>query len=312
MSIQTEEISRAYICIESGKMQEAEEIYKELLSEDLGNRIISGSLTWCNYWKEKIQNLGDFSTYEQGEYLLSCWKQFELMVKTRSKSEYDEKIIYSFKKGIFSMALELYINELQKQEGQGKWEEYRKAGFCYKKLGSYENAMECLMNAARYASGNPTVMAELADCYALCGDEKMAKAMFREAFFIDPLKIDLWYLEAPLIKVLVNEVQQKGYEGNELLSWIPVYGKLLGIFNVQRQLRAQEAGKIRQEIFARQNELKDKTNKEEIIKPRLLNLYFWIIDYMLSTHDSLRNIQQMHLEIKLLDKTVYNLYTQNN
>jgi len=34
-------------------------------------------------------------------------------------------------------------------------------------------------------------MAELADAYAMAGDAKLSKALFREAFFLDPQIIEI-------------------------------------------------------------------------------------------------------------------------
>ena len=56
-----------------------------------------------------------------------------------------------------------------------KSEIYRKIGLCYKKLGSFENARQCLAEANKLLPNQAPVLADLADCYALCGEDKGAK-----------------------------------------------------------------------------------------------------------------------------------------
>ena len=54
-----------------------------------------------------------------------------------------------------------------------------------------------------------SILAEMADCYALCGEEKTSKVLFREAFFINPETIDLDFLESELIECLVKKTKEK-------------------------------------------------------------------------------------------------------
>ena len=55
------------------------------------------------------------------------------------------------------------------------------------------------------------MLAELADCYSLCGEDKFGKVLYREAFFADPDSIDLDFLDSELIKCLIEKTKSKGY-----------------------------------------------------------------------------------------------------
>ena len=185
-----------------------------------------------------------------------------------------------------------------------------KLGYVIKKFGEYETAKNCLLEANSLFSGSAAVLAELADCFALCGEERKAKVLFREAFFLDPQKIDLCFLDSELICCLIRKVSDKGLTGAVLQEWIPVYGVLFGIFTVKRELRSQEVGRLKQEIYAKENESKDPSSDTNILTPRLINLYFWLIDHYVLTNTEQSKINQILLKIKILDPAIYSLFVK--
>ena len=127
---------------------------------------------------------------------------------------------------------------------------------------------------------------------------------------MDAQKIELFFLDSPLIRVLVEKVEDAGYSGAALLEWIPVYGVLLGMFNVKRPLRSQEVLRLKQEIYSREGEIKDPANNRELLKPHLINLYFWLIDYYVLAKDSVSKINEVMLKLKLLDPKIHELYVK--
>ena len=52
-----------------------------------------------------------------------------------------------------------------------------------------------------------------------------------------------------LIGRLVNEVKNMGYSNDLLKEWVPIYGNIYGVFNVRRELKPLEFGKLKQAIF---------------------------------------------------------------
>ena len=149
----------------------------------------------------------------------------------------------------------------------------------------------------------------MADCYALCGEEKTSKVLFREAFFINPQDIDISMLESELFCRLFAEVVKTGKTGAVAVEWFPVEGVLLGVLNVKRELRALEAGKLKQSIYALETELKNTGVEPLIIIPRLINNYFWLIDHYTTVHEDRSKINEILLKIKLLNADVYERYT---
>ena len=154
-----------------------------------------------------------------------------------------------------------------------------------------------------------TVLAEMGDCYALCGEERIAKVLFREAFFIEPQKVDLTLLDSELICNLIEKTEALGYSGSVLQEWIPVYGVLYGVFSVKRELRALEIGQLKRSIYSLKNSVREAGDDEKILVPRLINHYFWLIDHYFTVNEDRARINEILLKIKLLDANIYNKYT---
>ena len=86
----------------------------------------------------------------------------------------------------------------------------------------------------------------------------------------------------------------------------------MGVFNIKRPLRSQEIGRLKQDIYAKESEYKDPSNDSELIVPRLLNLYLWLLDYYLLSKESINKINELLLKIKLLDPAIYKEYFSFN
>jgi hypothetical protein len=159
---------------------------------------------------------------------------------------------------------------------------------------------------------NGQILSELADVYALLEETRSAKLYFREAFFWDSQGIDLRSMESELIKRLRDRVRSEfGYAGAELAEWIPIYGSLYGVFSVKRGLGALELGQLKQSIFSLEVELRNRPDNEAILRPRLINRYFWLIDH----YENVQGepglpglIEETMLKIKVIDPDIYERY----
>lgn len=308
MDSKTQEgLKEAFTYIETGNPEQARKILCSLMEYDFESRELIFTTKCCSFWIQCIHELADVENpLERGEKLLSEWKTYKTAIE-QEEAPY-EPALYAVQRGVFTIALENYSRLLDERDPMTRAEVYSKAGLCYKKLGQFENAKTCLTEANTVLNGQADNLAELADCYALCGEDRQAKVLFREAFFIEAKRIDLSFLDSELIRCLINKTAEKGYSGAVLQEWLPVYGILWGILNVKRELRSQEAGKLKQEIYALENEMKDPACDSAVLTPRLINMYFWLIDYYVLTKDSTQRINETLLKIKILDSSVYNLY----
>ncbi|HNY16649.1 MAG TPA: hypothetical protein PK542_02170 [Treponemataceae bacterium] len=301
-------LQQVYELLKSGELEQANRELAGILQQNLDNSDVIYALTGVNFWTDKLKKAMNATTaFERGEYLVSQWKPFTLYIEKQGPE--CEPFLYALKQCVFSLALGFY-QTLYREDGTSRDPEiYRKTGLCYKELGDYDRALR-LLEQAKEGDDSPAILAELADCYALCGETRLSKVLFREAFFQGASEISLHFLESEIILRLVNQVHALGYTGPELAEWIPVYGVLYSVLNVKRELRALEFGKLKQAIFALENELRDAPPETRaVLVPRLINHYFWLIDHYVNVNDDTARINEVLLKIKLLDTDVYKRYT---
>ncbi len=295
--------------LEAGNPIQAKKVLDNSLVYELDSRELIFTGKCCIFWQDIVMDMAKIeSPFERGEMLLSEWKNFIAAFRTHRDTY--EPAVYASCRGVFSLALKNFSKLLDEQEPVQRSEILRKVGLCYKKLGEFDNAKMCLSEANQMHGGKADVIADLADCYALCGEDKAAKVLFREAFYIDFKKVDVDFLDSQLIKRLLEKTQEeKGFSGDQLKAWIPVYGVLWGVFNIKRSMKSREVSRLRQEIYALENEQKDPSRTTPLHTPRLLNLYFWLVDYCQSAEDD-KLISEILLKIKILDTSIYNLYVK--
>lgn len=308
MEFQTEQsLKEALELMKQGQPFEAQKIIGPLFESDLESKELIYTNKYCVFWLDSIERLRRIEdTCERSENILLEWKNFQNYI-LREESSY-EPALFAVQQGFFSNALEYYKKLLEEKDPLQKAEIYRKTGICYKKLGDFENARTFLTEANNIYPNISSVLAELADCYSLCGEDKFGKVLFREAFFADPANIDLDFLDSELIKCLIEKTKSHGYSGKALHYWIPVYGVLGGVFNIKRELTSQEVARLRKDLYAMENEIKDPSCNSEILVPRMLNCYFWLMDHYDLAKESPAKINEVLLRIKLLDSSVYEMY----
>lgn len=308
MDFQTEaELKVALGFLQQGNPLEAQKIISSLFEHDLESTELMYTNKCCIFWIDSIKRLKSMNdSFERSENILLEWKNFQDYI-SRESAPY-EPAQFAVQQGFFKNALEEYKKMLDEKDPQQKAEIYKKAGICYKKLGDFENARAFLTEANDIYPNLSSVLAELADCYSLCGEDKFGKVLYREAFFADPDSIDLDFLDSELIKCLIEKTKSKGYSGKQLLYWIPVYGVLGGVFNIKRELTSQEVARLKKDIYAMENEIKDPSCNSEILIPRMLNCYFWLMDHYDLAKENQAKINEVLLRIKLLDTSVYEMY----
>ncbi len=310
MSIQLDEaLKKACELLENGKPSEAKKILADSFEYNFDNQEVSFAHNCCCYWDGSIKNLPSLSSYEQGESLITKWKAFRTDFE-RPDRFISQRVMYSVQQGVFKLALQAYNSLRSDGTAVHKADIFRKKGLCCKKLGRYEEALRFLTEANQLSPSSAAVLSEMADCFALCGEERNAKVLFREAFFIDAQKVEISFLDSELIKCLIRQVRELGYSGEALQEWIPVYGVLYGVFNMKRELKAQEAMRLRQDIFAKENEIKDPANNIDVLTPKLINMYFWLIDHYARTNEGSGKIKECLLQIRVHDENIYKMYTK--
>lgn len=302
-------ILRSYDFFQKGSFQEAEKVYEKALSIDFENLDVIAGLKCSKFWIERSRQLDALENDEftKSEYLYNEWKafsQFLNMLKTPFRQG-----VSVIKQWVFQTALSGYLNASSNM-GSSDEELLLRIGKCYKGMGNYDKALEYLESASRKKRDDPEILGELADCYAFINETRIAKAFFREAFFIDSQKVNINFLESELIVRLIEKLRVIGYSELELKEWIPVYAVLWGIFNVKRELKPLELGKLKQSIFSFENRITDTKSDEEksVLVPRLINRYFWLIDHYIIINEPRDKVEEVLRKIRLIDESVYEQY----
>lgn len=307
MEIQSEtRLKEVLDFLKQGNPFEAQKIISSLFENDLENKELIYTNKCCVFWLDSINRLKHIDSYERSVNILLEWKNFQEYI-AREKEVF-EPALFSVQQGYFSNALNEYSKLVEEKDPMQRAEIFKNIGICYKKLGDFEQARTYLTEANNIYPNIAAVLAELADCYSLCGEDKIGKVLFREAFFIAPDNIDLDFLDSELIKCLIKKTEEKGYSGKMLQFWIPVYGVLSGVFNIKRELTSQEVARLKKDIYAMESEYKDPACNTEILIPRLLYCYFWLMDHYDLAKENPAKINEILLKIRILDSNVYEAY----
>ncbi|MDR0710492.1 MAG: tetratricopeptide repeat protein, partial [Spirochaetaceae bacterium] len=252
----SELLSKAYDSLKSRDAATAQDILEEALRIDFDDPVVVYTLKCVKWWLERIKKLDDFhDAYEKGGFILSQWKSFYSFLDRIGDAEF-EPCLYAIRRFVFSSALEYFQDVLGEGENQHEPVLLLQVGQCYKGVGNYDLALRYLQQAIRFRREDGETLAELADVNALLDETRAAKALFREAFFMDPQGVYLQNMESEMIVRLRNQVASLGFSGPELPEWIPIYGTIFGVFTVKRALKPVELGRIRQSVISLENEIR--------------------------------------------------------
>ncbi|MDR3276606.1 MAG: hypothetical protein LBT11_05285 [Treponema sp.] len=308
-------LEKAYDSLKTGAGQTALDEARAALETALGLdpqcAEVVFALKCVQWWQDRLQKLEDFQeSFDQGGYVLSQWKGFYSFldrINGGGTPDFDT-CLYAVRRFVFSAALGFFKNVLGDGENQHDPGILLQVGRCYKGIGSYDLALKYLEQARRFKREDGETLSELADVNALLEETKMAKVLFREAFFVNPQSANLRSMESEMIVRLRDRVAELGFSGPELLEWMPIYGCLFGVFSIKRELKPVELGRLKQSIFTLENELRSCPDMVAILKPRLINRYFWLIDHYENTLADPGLIEETMLKIKIIDPVIYERY----
>jgi len=301
-------IQKAYNKLKDSDADGAAALLEQALQIDSDNKEIKHALKSVHWWLEHTARIDNINNpYEKGGFILSQLKQYYSFLDIVGDS-YDS-CQYAIRRYVFSSALHCFQDLLGDGVNQYDPGLLLLVGRCYKGVGDYDEALKYLEQAVRFRREDGETLAELADVNALLGEASTAKALFREAFFLNPEKIDLRAMESEMVTRLRDRlIQEKGYRDEELREWIPVYGRLWGVFSVKRELKPIEFGRLKQSIFTLETERRGNPRQSALLIPRLINRYFWLIDYYENKREDPDLIEEVLLKIKVTDPEIYERY----
>lgn len=297
-------LKNSYVLLRKGNFPDAKALLQKALPLDFDKVEVITALKSIGYWEERKKKLESIQEEkERGEYLFRQWENYLTFLK-RCDDLCDD-IHYPVKQWVFSQALTCFQNVIFR-EGKHDPALLCNLGRAYKGIGDYEHAVEYFEAANHQRLDDPEILAELADAYAFINEIKASKIFFREAFYIDPQRVKLDYLESMLISRVIEQVK-KDYDGvEEIKEWIPVYGNIYGVLNVKRELKPLEFGKLKQSIFQFETSMNDADSPGETkTLPRLLNKYFWLIDHLIHSKSERKRIDEVLEKIKSINEEIY-------
>jgi len=305
-------LKEAYEKLKASDAAAACVLLEQALDFDYENGEIKYALKCVHWWLEQTRRIDDIKNpYEKGASIMSLMKQYYVFLgqlnQVYEQIEF-EQCQYAVRYFVFSRALFFFHGLLRNPVNQHDAGLLLLTGRCYKGLGSYNEALDYLEQAVSINKDDAEILAELADVNAMLSQVKDAKALFREAFFLDPKKIELRSLESALIIKLRDKVAELGFKDEALCEWMPVYGYLWKVFSVKRELKQMEAGRLKQSIFSMEAEYESNPSRRSLLKPRLLNHYFRLIDHYEIIHEDSSLIEETLLKIKVTDPDIYNIY----
>jgi hypothetical protein len=299
-------IQKAYDSLKASNAVLAHEALMEALRLDYENPEVMYALKCLNWWLDRMKKLDDFhNVYDKGLFIISQWKSYYGFLE-RIGEEYDP-CQYAVRRFVFTRALAFFEEMLVDGVNQNDPALLFQVGRCNKGVGNYEESLRYFEQAGKFRDSS-LVLAEQADINALLGETRIAKALFREAFFIDAQGIDLRSLESEMIVRLRKKIQEQGFSGPELTEWMPVFGCLWGVFSIKRKLKMVEVGRLKQSIISLENEIQSHAGESPLLKPRLINRYFWLIDQIENTREDPGLVEETMMKIRILDPVIYKLY----
>jgi len=283
-------------------------LLEQALDLDFENEEIKHALKCVHWWLEHIRRIEDIkNSYEKGVFVISLLKHYHVFLGQFDKVF--DQCQYAVRYFVYARALSYFNKLLESHANQRDHGLLLMLGRCHKGLGEYDKALSYLEQAVHLKREDAETLAELADINALLAQTKAAKALFREAFFLDPAKVEIRTLESALILKLRGDVSALGYKDEEICEWMPVYGYLWGVFSIKRELKQAEVGRLKQSIFSLEAECAANSSRREQLKPRLLNKYFWLIDHHEISHEDPSLIEETLLKIQVTDPDIYKMYT---
>lgn len=245
-------------------------------------------------------------SFEAALKYVHSWKSFERYAETLSPSV--SFAYYAIQYHAYTSAIALFQSIYDRSTTNHK-PMLLHIGRAYRRIGLFEEAVKHYLLFIRSTDHtNAAVYAELADVYALCGEIVKAKVFFLEAFMQNPQEIDLQLLESDLIIKLIKKVAAIEQDSQLIKEWLPVYGVIWGVFNINRELRQLEVIQSKQAIVQLEQEYQEHPTERKFILPRLLSHYLRLIEHFKSINCDPTQSKELLLKIQSICPEIYNQY----
>ncbi len=265
-----------YQSLRNGELGPAEELVLKGMEEDIHNPDYEKLLKVIKFW----QNRRELFNFEGGggEVLIGEWDKFLEFCKDQSID--NKKAVLSIKNYVYSRAVEFLV-ESYRLSPVPERDTLILLGQTFYEIGILDRAVETLEYALSLARGDDDIRIYmlLGDIYFEIGENDSAMVMFNEAFLRFPQLVNIETIEYPAIKKLHASVSEDGFSDNEVLEWISVYGYLYEGLTARKKMEYNDYMEMKEKILDYEKSLKIDKKVRNIIVPRLINFYLWILDY---------------------------------
>jgi len=294
--------------IQKGNFQKTLEIMEEIFSQNQNFSGVVDTIKSVKFWQNRWNQVSLYSKgVERANYLLREWKNYENFI-LKSKIEF-ERVVIAIKNFIFKAIIKNLILNYQEYEIPNI-DILIKIGEIFIEIEEYKKALETLEYARMFKKKDSYLLSLLGEVYYHLGEEDKSKIAFKEAFLYDPQNIKLNKIKAKYIHKILDEIKQtnKGVDDYLLLEWIPVYGVLMNVFNVTKELNESDFNKILQEVQDLENEFFNKRFYKDTVEPKLINRYFWLLDYYSSQMENNEYFEMYLKKLKDINEKIYQKY----
>lgn len=293
--------------IQKGDLKKTLEIMEEIFNLSPNYTGVVEAIKSIKFWQNRWSKIFQIKEgYERAQYLLNEWENYNNFILS-NKINHTGVIIhlknFIFKKIIKNLILTYHQSDIPNIEI------LIQMGEIFLSIDEIQKAIETLEYAKLFRKRDSYLLSLLADAYYRNNNIKLSKLLYREAFLYNPEKIVLSKLTADFISVIMNYIVKNfNYPNNLILQWIPIYGILLNYFNFKRELSIDEINKLKEEIEELENQYHAKHFIDDFSVPKLINRYFWILDYYILQNNNEEYIKIYLDKLKNINSTVYKEY----
>jgi len=279
-----------YQAIRSGDFQIAEDLTLKGMDEDFSNPDYEKMLKIIKFWQNRTEM---FEPGENnGEKLIEEWDHF--LSFCREQRIDNKKAVLSIKNYVFYRAIDLLIESYRLSPMPNR-ETLILLGQCFYEVGIVEKAIETLEYAMSIATedNDVRIYTMLGNLYYETGNTDLSMIMFNEAFLKMPQLVNIDVIEYPAIKNIRKTVLEDGFKDNEILEWIPVYGYLYEGLTTRRKIEYDDYMELKEKIIDYEKSLRIDKKVRNIILPRLVNYYLWLLDYYIYQIGAFENAEKV-------------------
>ncbi|MCX7882302.1 MAG: hypothetical protein N2314_03655 [Brevinematales bacterium] len=293
-----------YQLLSEGKLDEVQQRALELMSVYPQDRDLEEILATVRFWMHRQEYflLQDDAT--GGEELFQEWWKYEHF---RQENHYTSlKVYQAMRYFVFSRLVDILV-ELYQLSPVPRRDVLVMLGEVFLTLGMVERAIETLEYALSLGKSEEDVSLYvlLGNAYVEAGQEDMASVMYNDALYVNPPMVEIEKISYPPLQKLIELIASHGVKRELIGEWLAVYAFVHGALKHKRELSSRAHYELKQRILMLEQTIKYDKKALDVLLPRLINSYLWLLDYYLYQAKAKNNARALATKIvQVVDKGV--------